>query len=249
MAVASVSGSIQEKGFHPTTTITKTDGVMDNWMAYGSTDSSPPPLVEVAPPPTSPPGPPVFKTYWWRWMVLAVFMLNHIANNLLWITFAPVADVMRCYYGINNNVVNALSLASAVLTIFLVLPSAWALIHFGIRFTVVLSSAATALGAGLRVAGAGSGYFSLLMAGQIVSSFNGLMEGSVTLLSETWFSSSERATATALSASISPQVHIERATLASSHRVKGKGSHRVKGSHGVKGRDIGLVWCTLTLVR
>lgn len=146
------------------------------------------------------------RTYWWRWWVLGVLMSNNILANLLWITFAPVADVMRCYYNITNDVVNALSLASAGITLLLVLPSAWCLSRFGLRFTLILSSIAAALGAGIRVMGAGAGYFSLLMTGQIVSSFDGILEGGFTLFSEVWFPSSERATATALSASIAPQV-------------------------------------------
>lgn len=146
------------------------------------------------------------RTYWWRWAVLGVFILNQLFSNLLWITFAPVADIMRCYYGVSNELVNTLSLVSAVLALLLVIPAAWLLIRYGIRFVIVLSSFATALGGALRVMGAGSGYFYLLIIGQTVSSFNGLMSGASTLLSETWFPASERVTATALGASIAPQV-------------------------------------------
>ena len=147
-----------------------------------------------------------FRTYWWRWTVLLVFVLNVLANNMMWITFAPVADVMRCYYGISNNVVNTLSLSSAVLTALLVLPSSWLLTRYGIRFTVVISSAANALGGAVRVVGAWSEYFPILLTGQTISSVNGMIMGAVTLLSETWFPSSQRVTATAISASIAPQV-------------------------------------------
>lgn len=148
------------------------------------------------------------RTYWWRWWVLSVYMLNLILNNLLWITFAPIADVMRCYYGITDDVVNTLSLVSAILALLLVLPASWLLTRFGIRFVLVISSAANALGGAIRVGGAGSGYFSLLMVGQIVSSFNGLMSGAPTLFSEIWFPATERATATALGASVAPQVSL-----------------------------------------
>jgi len=147
-----------------------------------------------------------YRAYWWRWTVLLVFVLNVLANNLMWITFAPVADVVRCYYGIDNNQVNTLSLSSAVLTALLVLPSSWLLSRYGIRFTVVLSSAANALGGALRVIGVSSEYFVILLVGQAVSSVTGMIMGAVTLLSETWFPPSERVTATAISASVAPQV-------------------------------------------
>ena len=157
--------------------------------------------------------PPRLRTYWWRWWVLLVFVLNQLANNLQWITFAPVADIMRCYYGISNGLVNTLSIASAVITILLVVPASWSLSHYGLRFTILMSSGFTALGGALRIMGAGSMYFSLLMVGQIVSSFSGIIEGSMTLLSETWFSSSERVTATAIAASVAPQVFIHTSFL------------------------------------
>lgn len=163
-------------------------------------------LVEVRSSPTPSCESVKLKTYWWRWTVLLVFVLNVLANNLLWITFASVADVMRCYYGIDNNLVNTLSLSSAVLTALLVVPSSWFLTRYGIRFTVVLSSAANALGGALRIVGALSGYFAILLTGQTVSSVNGMIMGAVTLLSETWFPPSERVTATAISASVAPQV-------------------------------------------
>ena len=161
----------------------------------------------VAPPiPSTPPPPVVLRSYWWRWWVLTVFSVNFVLSNWSWITFAPIADIMRCYYNITNDVVNTLSLVSAILTFLLVLPASWLLLRFGIRFVLILSSAATAVGVALRVGGVGSQYFSLLISGQIVSSFNGLAAGATTLFSETWFPSNERVTATALGASISPQV-------------------------------------------
>ena len=95
------------------------------------------------------------RTYWWRWVVLLVFLLNSTVNNALWITFAPVADVMRCYYNIDNSLVNTLSIVSAVITVLLTLPSAWMLVRFGLRFTIILASSATALGGALRLIGAG----------------------------------------------------------------------------------------------
>lgn len=149
---------------------------------------------------------PVLRSYWWRWWVLAVFSLNSVLSNWTWITFAPIADIMKCYYGITNDIVNTLSLVSAIVAFLLILPASWMLIRFGIRFVVIASSAATAIGVALRVGGAGSQYFSLLISGQIVSSFNGLASGATTLVSETWFPATQRATATALGAAVAPQV-------------------------------------------
>ena len=168
---------------------------------YGSITTLPP--TEKAPP-SSPP-PQVVRTYWHRWLMLGVFTLNLVVSNFLWITFAPIADVLRCYYGITDEIVNTLSLVGAVLALILVMPASWLLIHYGIRFVTVLSSGLNALGGAMRVGGAGSWGFSVLISGQIVQSFCGLTAGSFTLFSEAWFPVSERATATAVSA-LAPQV-------------------------------------------
>ena len=203
-------------GDHPTSTagafgpsIQSTDPLLTRPPHYGSLSSLPhttttttTPTGEDKAPPTSPQ---VVRTYWYRWGILGVFTLNLVVTNFLWVTFAPIADVLRCYYGITNEIVNTLSLVGAVLELILVLPASWLLIHYGIRFVTVLSSALNALGAALRVCGAGSGNFGLLIGGQIVQSFCGLMAGSFTLFSEAWFPASERATATAI-ASLSLEV-------------------------------------------
>ena len=31
------------------------------------------------------------KTYWWRWVVLTLFVANDGINNVIWITFGPAA--------------------------------------------------------------------------------------------------------------------------------------------------------------
>ncbi len=165
-----------------------------------SSDSNIPPTEKA--PPTSPKA---IRTYWYRWGMLGIFALNLAVTNFLWITFAPIADVLRCYYGITDEIVNTLSLVGAILALILVMPASWLLIHYGIRFVTILASGFNALGGALRVGGAGSGDFSFLISGQIVQSFCGLMGGSFTLFSEVWFPASERATATAVAA-LAPQV-------------------------------------------
>ena len=189
--------------------IQSTDPLLTRPPRYGALSSPPHTLLPTSSPTgkdeAPPTSPQVVRTYWYRWAVLGVFTLNLVVSNFLWITFAPIADVLRCYYDITDEIVNMLSLVGAVLALILVLPASWLLIHYGIRFVTVLASALNALGGALRVCGAGSGNFGLLIGGQIVQSFCGLMAGSFTLFSEAWFPASERATATALAA-LAPQV-------------------------------------------
>ena len=96
------------------------------------------------------------RTYWWRWVVLCVFSLNLALTNVLWISFASIADVMVCYYGVNNFWVNALSMVFMAVYIVLVFPCAWLLDRYGLRLVVVLGSCFNALGAALRIIGSGA---------------------------------------------------------------------------------------------
>ena len=91
------------------------------------------------------------RTYWWRWTTLAIFVLNLGMVNCLWFTFAPIANVVQCYYNVGQFWVNSLSLVTMVMYIVLMFPSAWCLEKLGLRTTTVLASCATALGAALRL--------------------------------------------------------------------------------------------------
>ena len=97
----------------------------------------------------------VIRTYLWRWVVLAIFFLNLGINNSVWITIAPVADVMRCYYGISNTWVNTTTTVYMATYVLFFLPCAWILDRYGLRVTMILASIANALGTAVRVAGTG----------------------------------------------------------------------------------------------
>ena len=97
----------------------------------------------------------VIRTYRWRWVVLAIFFLNLAINNTVWITIAPVADVMRCYYGISNTWVNTTTTVGMATYVLFFLPCAWILDRYGLRVTMMLASIVNALGTAVRVAGTG----------------------------------------------------------------------------------------------
>lgn len=96
------------------------------------------------------------RTYWWRWNSLIVFTLTLAANNVVWITTAPVADVMRCYYGINNSWVNAMTANYMATYVLFFFPAAWFLDRYGLRPTMILAGIMNAFGTALRVMGAGT---------------------------------------------------------------------------------------------
>lgn len=95
------------------------------------------------------------RTYWWRWNTLIVFTLTLAANNVVWITAAPVADVMRCYYDISNTWVNAMTANYMATYVLFFFPAAWFLDRYGLRPTMIAATLMNAFGTSLRVIGAG----------------------------------------------------------------------------------------------
>ena len=95
------------------------------------------------------------KTNLMRWNILIVFTLTLAHNNVVWITGAPVADVMRCYYGISNTWVNALTANYMATYVLFFFAAAWFLDRYGLRPTMIVAGLVNAFGTSLRVIGAG----------------------------------------------------------------------------------------------
>ena len=95
------------------------------------------------------------RAYPWRWVELAIFFLNLGMTNTVWISIAPVADVMRCYYGVSLTWVNTTTAVYMITYVLFFLPCAWFLDRYGLRATMILASVTNALGTAVRVAGTG----------------------------------------------------------------------------------------------
>ena len=95
------------------------------------------------------------RTYWWRWIVLIVYVMNITIFNAGWFTFAPIADVVTCYYNVSTFWTNSLTLVAMVVYIIFVLPGAWCLERLGLRTTTIIASSTTAVGTALKFAGVG----------------------------------------------------------------------------------------------
>ena len=94
------------------------------------------------------------RTYWWRWIVLIVYVMNITIFNAGWFTFAPIADVVTCYYNRTFRL-SGLMLVAMVVYIIFVLPGAWCLERLGLRTTTIIASSTTAVGTALKFAGVG----------------------------------------------------------------------------------------------
>lgn len=137
------------------------------------------------------------KVYGYRWLVLAVFMLVAVLNQLLWITFAPITGAAASFYGTTDLVIGLLSMVFMVVYIIIALPSAWVIDTWGFRAAVSIGGVLTALGALGR--GIFAENFTIVFISQVVIAFGQpFILGSITKLAARWFSLEERGTASGL---------------------------------------------------
>ena len=94
----------------------------------------------------------------WRWLMLAIFALNMAVSSMVMSTFTSSHCALEQYYSECNSGwrdwVRHLAVYDTVIKTLLLLPSAWMLVRYELKFTVVFASSATALGTALRLIGA-----------------------------------------------------------------------------------------------
>jgi MFS family permease len=137
------------------------------------------------------------KIYGYRWVVLAVFMLTVILNQIAWITFAPITSDAMAYYSQPDLMIGLLSMVFMIVYIVMVLPAAWMIDTIGFRPAVTIGALLTAVGAlGRGVFGRN---FAWVFVFQIVIAVGQpFVVGAITKLAARWFPSDERAIASGL---------------------------------------------------
>ena len=99
-----------------------------------------------------------------RWSVLAAFVLVTSANQMLWLTFAPLTTDAAKHYGVGEGAIGVLSAVFPLLYVFLALPAGIALDRW-FHGSVLWGAALTAVGALVRLVGDDFGW---VLAGQLL---------------------------------------------------------------------------------
>ena len=94
------------------------------------------------------------ETSRWRWLMLVIFALNMAVSSMVTSTFTSSHCMLEHYYSGWESWVRHLAVYDTVVKALLLLPSAWMLVRYELKFTVVFASSATALGTALRLIGA-----------------------------------------------------------------------------------------------
>ena len=138
-----------------------------------------------------------FKVYGYRWIVLLAFMFVTAANQLLWITFAPITGSAARYYGVSDLSIGLLSMSFMIVYIFISIPASWVIDTYGIRVAVGLGAALTGIFGLLR--GLLASDYNLVLISQIgIAIGQPFILNAITKVAPRWFPIRERATASGL---------------------------------------------------
>jgi cyanate permease len=138
-----------------------------------------------------------FKIYGYRWIVLVVFMLVIAANQLAWITFAPITGVAATYYGVSDLSIGLLSMSFMIVYIFVSIPASWTIDTYGFRVAVGIGAVLTGVFGLTRGLAAGS--YTLVLISQIgIAVGQPFILNALTKVAARWFPIQERASASGL---------------------------------------------------
>jgi len=138
-----------------------------------------------------------FKVYGIRWVMLVVYMLMVTANQMLWITFAPITGDATKYYGVSDLRIGILSMCFMIVYIVVSIPASWIIDRFGIRIGVGIGAVFTGV-FGMVRGFAGPDYNWLLIAQIGIAIGQPFILNAITKLAARWFPMEERATAAGL---------------------------------------------------
>ncbi len=137
---------------------------------------------------------PRFRVYGYRWVVLLAFMLAVVANQALWITFAPITGTAAEYYGVSDLSIGLLSMVFMLAYLVVSIPASWVIDTYGFRVSVGIGAALTGI-FGLMRGLVASDYNLVLVAQLGIAVGQPFILNAVTKVAARWFPVGERATA------------------------------------------------------
>lgn len=138
-----------------------------------------------------------FKVYGYRWVVLLAFMCVIFANQVAWITFAPITGSAAAFYGVSDLSIGLLSMSFMIVYLFVSIPASWVIDTYGIRVAVGIGAALTGVFGLLR--GLLAADYTLVLVAQIgLAVAQPFILNAMTTVAARWFPIQERATASGL---------------------------------------------------
>jgi len=138
-----------------------------------------------------------YKIYGYRWVVLLAFMFVVAANQIMWITFAPITGSAAAYYGVSDLGIGLLSMIFMIVYIIISIPASWVIDTYGIRVAVGIGVVLTGVFGLLR--GLMASDYTIVLIAQIgIAVGQPFILNAITTVTARWFPFKERATAAGL---------------------------------------------------
>ena len=133
-----------------------------------------------------------------RWVILGIFSLVSMMNEIIWISLSSISNTVQEYYQVSSLAVDWLSMIYLLL-FMLAIVSAYLLNKYGLKFAIVTGALLNAIGSSFRAVGANRSGFVFVFIG---SSFAALGQCFLFFLppyiAAVWFGEHERATASSI---------------------------------------------------
>ena len=119
------------------------------------------------------------------------------ANQLAWITFAPITGVAGKYFGVSDLSIGLLSMSFMIVYIFVSIPASWTIDTYGFRVAVGIGAVLTGVFGLMR--GLAAENYTLVLISQIgIAVGQPFILNAITKVAARWFPLQERATASGL---------------------------------------------------
>ena len=137
------------------------------------------------------------RVYGYRYVVLVVFMAVIAANQLLWISFAPITGAAASFYGVSDLAIGLLSMVFMIVFVAVSIPASWVIDTYGIRIGVGIGAVLTGVFGLLR--GLLAHDYTWVLITQIgIAAGQPFVLNAITKIAGRWFPLRERATATGM---------------------------------------------------
>jgi MFS family permease len=185
-----------------------------------------------------------YKVYGYRWVMLALFMLMVAANQVLWITFAPITVDAASFFKVSDLMIGILSMSFMIVYIVVSIPASWVIDTYGIRIGAGIGAVLTGF-FGLMRGWAGADYNMVLIAQVGIAIGQPFLLNAITKLSAVWFPLEERATAAGLG-TLSMYVGILAGMVATPVLFTYKGLIGMMNLYGIVAAVIALLFVVLS---
>ncbi|NPD88866.1 MAG: MFS transporter [Asgard group archaeon] len=137
-----------------------------------------------------------YKVYSYRWIVLLLFGLVTLINQIIWITFAAITPSATSFYGQSTNAIFMLSLVFMIVYIPMNIPAALAIDKFGLKWGTGIGVILTGIFGILRAVSHQYHWVLIFQIGCAIG--QPFLLNSFTKVSTNWFGEKEKALATSL---------------------------------------------------